>query len=54
MEHITNICGVNFKLMCEEQHLYAPVVWRRTDIRKYEKQKEEKRRYYEKLANEKK
>jgi hypothetical protein len=53
-EHMRNINGVDFILMCQEQHLYAPVVWRRTAIRKYEKQKEEKRRYYEKLAIEKK
>lgn len=41
------INGLNFRLMCEQQHMLARVCWARTAKRKYEKQKEEKRRVKE-------
>jgi hypothetical protein len=43
------INGINFRLLCEQQHMLARVCWARTAKRKYEKQKEEKRRVKELL-----
>jgi hypothetical protein len=45
------INGINFRLLCEHQHMLARVCWNRTAKRKYEKQKEEKRRYKENHKN---
>lgn len=47
------INGINFRLLCEQQHMLARVCWNRTAIKKYEKQKEEKRRYKENHKNDK-
>jgi hypothetical protein len=43
------INGINFRLLCEQQHMLARLSFNRTAKRKYEKQKEEKRRVKELL-----
>jgi len=45
------INGINFRLLCEQQHILARICHGRTAKRKYEKQKEEKRRYKENHMN---
>jgi len=45
--YMENILGVNFKLMCEQQHILARICREKIIRTKYLKGKEEKRRYKE-------
>jgi hypothetical protein len=43
MENII-IGGINFKTLCQQQHILADIYWKNKSMTRYLKQKEEKRR----------